>query len=137
MATIATRDRFHITVSSMEGPWDTISGQEISREVQTLREEAGGPKIAMPSRPEYANVTLTRMYDQTRDGTLWRDLAKGNTFAGSSITVQELDLDGVVIPGAATTYSGCAVVSATPPDGDANSGEAAKLTVVFSVTSVA
>ena len=137
MARIATADRFLITVSSMPGPWDSISGQEVTRDVSTMRELAGGPQVAMPSRPEYGNLTLTRMWDQDRDGTLYREIAKGNTYTDSSVTVQELDADGNVIPGAATVYSGCVVVSAQHPDGDANSGDAAKLTVVFSVSAVA
>lgn len=137
MARIATSDRFLITVSSMPGPWDTISGQEVTRDVATMRELAGGPKVAMPSRPEYGNVTLTRLWDQDRDGGVYRDIAKGNTYSDSSITVQELDADGNVIPGAATVYSGCVVVSAQAPDGDANSGDTSKLSVVFTVSSVA
>jgi hypothetical protein len=137
MARIATADRFLITVSSMAGPWDSISGQEVTRDVPTMRQLAGGPKVAMPSRPEYGNVTLTRLWDQDRDGDIFRKIAKGTTYADSSITVQELDADGNVIPGAATVYGGCVVVSAQHPDGDANSGDTAKLTVVFSVSSVA
>lgn len=137
MARIATADRFLITVSSMPGPWDSISGQEVTRDVATMRELAGGPKVAMPSRPEYSNITVTRMWDQDRDGTIYRAIAKGNTYSDTSVTVQELDLDGNVIPGAKTVYSGCVVVSAQHPDGDANSGDTSKMTVVFSVSAVA
>ncbi len=137
MARLATADRFLITVSSMPGPWDTLSGQEVTRDVSTMREQAGGPKVPRASRQEYSNITLTRMWDQDRDGDLYRKIAKGNTYEGTSVTMQELDADGNVIPGAKTVYSGCLVVSAQAPDADANSGDASKLTVVFSVSAVA
>lgn len=137
MARLATADRFLVTVSSMPGPWAQSNGREVSREIQKMKEKAGGPDVAMPSRISYPDITLQRLYDSDRDGALYKRIARGELFAGSSITVQELDADGIAIPGASTTYNDCVVRSATAPDTDANSQDAAYLTVVFAVGGVA
>lgn len=136
MSRLATADRFKVSVSSMPGPWTQVSGQEVSREVSKMKETAGGPDVVMPSRIVYPDLTVTRVYDSDRDGSLFKRIAGGELFADTSITVQELDADGNAIPGASKTYSSCVVKSATAPDGDANSQDSANLTVVFTVGSV-
>lgn len=137
MARLATADRFKVTVSSMPGPWTQISGQEVSREIPKMKEYAGGPDVPMANRISYPDVTLQRVYDSDRDGALYKRIARGELFAATSITVQELDADGNAIPGAAKTYTDCVVKSSTAPDADANSQDAATLTVVFTVGGVA
>ena len=137
MARLATADRFRISVSSMPGPWTQITGQEIAREIPKLKEYAGGPDVPMANRIVYPDVTLMRVYDSDRDGPLFKRIARGELFTGTSITIQELDADGNAIPSAAKTYIDCVLKSATSPDADANSEEAADLTVVFTVGGVA
>lgn len=137
MARLATADRFQVSVSSMPGPFTQISGQEVSREIPKMKEYAGGPDVPMANRIVYPDITLTRVYDSDRDGALYKRIARGELFADTSITVQELDADGNAIPGASKTFSGCVVKSAQAPDGDANSQDAANLTVVFTVGGVA
>lgn len=137
MARLATADRFRINVSSMPGPWTQISGQEIQREIPKLKEYAGGPDVPMANRIVFPDVTLTRVYDSDRDAALFKRIARGELFSGTSITVQELDADGNSIPGASKTYIDCVLKSSTSPDGDANSQDAANLVVVFTVGGVA
>ena len=137
MSRLATADRFKVSISSMPGPWTQVSGQEVSREVSKMREEAGGPEVPMAHRVTFPDITLQRVYDSDRDGSLFKKFASGDAFANSSITVQELDADGNAIPGAFKTYTGCVAKSMTAPDGDAHSQDAAVLQVVFSVGGVA
>lgn len=137
MARLATADRFKVSVSSMPGPWAQITGQAISREVSKMREYAGGPDVPMAHRVSFPDISLQRVYDSDRDGALVKRFANNETFADTSITVQELDADGNAIPGASKTYTGCLCKEIVPPDGDANSQDAAMLTVVFSVGGVA
>jgi hypothetical protein len=137
MARLATADRFLISVSTMPGPFTQISGQEVSREISKPRQYAGGPEVPMPNRIQYPDITLMRIYDSDRDGSLYKRVALGELFAGTSITVQEIDVDGNAIPGAAKTYTDCVIKSASAPDGDANSQDSASLTVVFTVGGVA
>lgn len=137
MARLTTADRFAVSVSTMPGPWVQASGREVSREIQKLKEVAGGSDTVIPTRIVYPDITLMRVYDSDRDGALYKRIARGELFSGTSITVQELDADGIAIPGAVTTYNDCVVRSATAPDTDANSQDAAMLTVVFAVGGVA
>lgn len=134
---ISQADRSLVTVSSMPGPWAMISGQEVSREVTTVRERAGGPDVPLPSRIQHPDVSLQRAYDPERDSALFKAIASGNAYPGTSISVDTLDLDGNVIPGSKVTYTNCTVVSASLPDGDANSSDTSMLTVVFKVGAVA
>lgn len=137
---LATADRFHVSVdgAAFAGlKWTMISGQESSREVPKMRAEAGGPKIPFPAREEISDITITKLYDSDTDGTLFKNLMKGNLYEGSTVTVQELDQDGNAINGAVIQYSGCVVKSVARDDGDANSQDPVNLTVTWAVGSIA
>ena len=135
---LATQDRLSISVSSMPGAkWDTIAGQELTREVPKLRVEAGGAKFPMPTRPEYSDLTITKVYDQDTDAALFKSLMLGNKYEGSTIVATEIDQDGNVISGNSMQFTGCVVKSVSRDDGDANGQDPLKMTVVWAVGGVA
>lgn len=134
---ISLADRQLITVSSMPGPWAQVSGQEITREVQTAREKAGGPKIPLPNSVEFPDLQLQRLYDPERDSAIVRAMGGNKTFSGTSITVDTIDQDGIVIPGAKIVYTDCVLLSVSAPDGDANSTDMSMLQVTFKVGGLA
>ena len=135
---LATADRFHISIDKMPAAkWDTLSGQEASREVPKVRVEAGGAKQNMPTRIEIADTTVTKVWDSDTDGELYRGLMKGSLYDGATITVQELDADGNTLPGKVVQYTGCVVKGVSRDDADANGQDPLKMTVVWSVGAVA
>jgi hypothetical protein len=132
MSRFVTQDRIKVTVSSMPGSWATIAGQEAERENVKLRPGAGEPKQVVHTQLEYGDVTVTRLFDADTDAALLAKLNKGNAFAGTTITEQYLDADGNAIPGSQSIHTGCAVLSFSGPEGDANSSDMGYLTVTFS-----
>lgn len=135
---LATQDRFSISVDRIPGAkWDTVAGQQITREVPKVRAEAGGPKIPLPTRPEFADITITKIYDQDTDAALFKALMRGEKFEGATITVTELDQDGVVIPGNGIQYVNCIVKESMRDDGDANGQDPLKLTITWAIGGVA
>lgn len=136
MSRILTTDRFKVTVSSMPGPWHKASGREASREVPLVREEAGAAKKPLPGRLEFGDVTTSRLYDADRDSVLIKALGSGKTFADTTITVQELDADGLPITGAQVIHSGCVVKSFTAPDADADGADQSELVVVWTPSGI-
>lgn len=132
MTKLITQDRVKVSVSTMEGPWATVSGQEAERENVKLREVAGGVKQVVHTQLEYSDITLTRLFDADRDAALLSSLNSGKAYPGTTITEQYLDADGNAIPGAMSVHTGCAVASFAAPEGDANSSDMGYLTVTWS-----
>lgn len=137
MPNYITQDRIKVTVSSMPGSWTTISGQESEREVVKLRAGAGESKQVIATQLEYGDVTITRLFDADRDQAILSALNSGNSYAGSTITEQYLDGDGNAIDGKRIVHSGCAVMSFSGPEGDANSSDMGYLTITWSRTGAA
>lgn len=129
---LVTQDRIKVSVSSMPGPWATVSGQEAERENVKLREEAGAKKSVVHTQLEYGDVTVTRLFDADRDAALLASLNRGNAFEGTTITEAYTDAGGNTIPGSQSIHTGCVVASFSGPEGDANSSDMGYLTVTFS-----
>lgn len=128
-----TQDRIKVTVSTMPGPWATVSGQEAERTNSKLRPGAGEPKQTLQGLTlEYGDITVTRLFEPTRDAALLAQLNRGNAFPGTTVTESYLDTDGNAIPGAQSVHTGCVVASFSAPEGDANGTDAGYLTVTFS-----
>lgn len=132
MTNFVTQDRVKVSVSSMPGSWATVSGQEAERENLKLRPGAGEPKQLIATQLEYGDVTVTRLFDADRDAALLSQLNRGVAFEGTTVTEQYLDADGNAVPGSLSVHTGCAVLSFSAPEGDANSSDMGYLTVTFS-----
>lgn len=129
-----TQDRIKVSVSSMPGPWATISGQEVEATTSKLRPGAGEPKQALRGLSvEFSDITVTRLFEPERDAKLLADLhTNPGAFDGTTVTELFLDTDGNAIPGAQVVHRGCVVASFSQPEGDANGTDAGYLSVTFS-----
>ena len=132
MSRFVTQDRVKITVSSMPGSWDSRSGAEAERENVKLRPGAGEPKQVVHTQLEYGDITVTRLFDADTDAALLSQLNSGNAFPGTTVTEQYMDADGNAVPGSQSVHTGCAVLSFSGPEADANSSDMGYLTVTFS-----
>jgi len=133
MPSYISKSRRKVTVSTMPGVWMTASDVTANRSNQMRRRGAGEPMEVITSRLTWDSITVTRMWDPETDGTLWAELNRGNAYNGTTITMVDLDADGVPV-GSPDSYAGCAVESFTRSGADANADdEIVELTVVFSV----
>ena len=132
---ISTEGSSRVTVEGIPGPWDTHTGGGLTRENSKQRPAAGEPHVAIQGRPMWDDLTVTRHYDPARDADWFHRLHRGERLT-TTIVVQDIDPDGVPVPGARKSYAGT-LANVTPPDGDANSDEAAKVSLTFTITSVA
>lgn len=139
MANNITSGDILVTIDKLPGDWRTVTGRSADRSVTKRRMVAHGPEVPVgASRVTLADRTFTRQWDSERDPALYRQL---NTtpwaFDGATITIQDLDPDGVPIPGAVETLQGCAPMSWSAPDADPDSDDPGDFEVTFSVGTVA
>jgi hypothetical protein len=129
---ILTKDRTLIGFDKMPGDWDTASDPSFGREVGTMRRSADGQPETVSGRITYEDITLTRFWDEARDGAIMRQVKQNPGFYdGGTISFTSLGIDGVPM-GAPDTYTG-SVKSASRTGSDANSNDPAKLTVVVTI----
>ncbi len=136
MANWTTQDRMKVSVDTIAGSWTGISGIEMEREVQSRRPGAGEPKVTIATSVAPGDVTITRMFDADVDVDLYRSCHAG-AFAGSNIKVVYLDEDGNAIPGRQLVLTGCAVKSASHPEGDSDGSDVGIMSITWTVTGVA
>ena len=133
MSKYVSKSRRKVTVSSMPGAWMTASDITASRTNQMRRRGAGEPMEVITSRLTWDSITVTRMWNPDTDGTLWAELNRGNAYNDTTITIVDLDTDGIPV-GTPDSYAGCAVESFTRGGSDANADdEVVELSVTFSV----
>jgi hypothetical protein len=117
----------------MPGVWMTSSDITANRSNQMRRRGAGEPMEVITSRLTWDSITVTRMWNPDTDETLWSELNRGNAYNGTTITISDLDTDGLPV-GTPDSYAGCAVESFTRTGADANADdEIVELSVTFSV----
>lgn len=133
MASYVSKSRRKVTVSSMPGVWMTASDITANRSNQMRRRGAGEPMEVITSRLTWDSITVTRMWNADTDDALWAELNRGNAYNDTTITIVDLDTDGVPV-GTPDSYAGCAVESFTRGGSDANADdEVVELSVTFSV----
>lgn len=133
MASYVSKSRRKVTVSSMPGVWMTASDITANRSNQMRRRGAGEPMEVITSRLTWDSITVTRMWNADTDDALWSELNRGNAYNDTTITIVDLDTDGIPV-GTPDSYAGCAVESFTRGGSDANADdEVVELSVTFSV----
>lgn len=136
MPKVAQR-QFLTKVAGIDGLWATCSGGEAS--VEHTKQFDGGALVPdiLSGNPQISDLTVSRGYDPTRDGpirsNLSRMLAQGRSYA-TTISRTPTDEDYTPI-GPAEVFEG-KLKTVTPSDSDANSGDAARFQLVFTVRSV-
>lgn len=133
MGKLISKSRRKVTVSTMPGVWMTASDTTANRTNQMRRRGAGEPMEVMTSRLTWDSITVTRMWDADSDDALWAELNRGNAYNDTTITIVDLDNDGIPV-GKPDAYAGCAVESFTRTGSDANADdEIVELSITFSV----
>ena len=133
MASYVSKSRRKVTVSSVPGVWMTASDITANRSNQMRRRGAGEPMEVITSRLTWDSITVTRMWNADTDDALWSELNRGNAYNDTTITIVDLDTDGIPV-GTPDSYAGCAVESFTRGGSDANADdEVVELSVTFSV----
>lgn len=123
---MSREDQFNVTVTVGElvlGTFDKKSGGEIDSEELKYRPGAMGAQVSLGGFVNVGNVTVSRLFDLSRDlpnvGALRAAVGRANVTA----VVQHLDVDGNVF-GKPYTYTG-KLKQYTLPDHDSMSSDAA------------
>jgi hypothetical protein len=112
-----------------------VTGGEITASVEKIY--IGGklfPEV-LCAPAEIGDITITRHYDKTIDGSFLGAIRQMVGRAYYNITVEELNCN-VADPTTQRTYSNSLLVGLTEPDGDAASGAPATYSLTFSIQSV-
>lgn len=137
MDTMISQRQFLTKVAGIDGYWSTFSGGETS--VEHSKQFDGGSLVpdVLSSNPVISDVTVSRGFRPERDAAirrlLQRALAQGRAVR-TTITRTPTDEDYTPI-GQPEVYD-VQLRSVTPSDSDANSGDASRLQLVFTVRSV-
>lgn len=136
MSKIAQR-QFITKIAGIDGLWATFSGGEVS--VGQTKTFDGGSTVPdiLTANGEISDVTTSRTYDPDRDGpieaTLQRALSQQRAVR-TTITRQPTDED--YTPSGPTKTFEVQLKTVTPPEADANSGDAARISLVWGCRSV-
>jgi len=114
--------------------FETFTGGEVSAE-PTKRRSAGGQLKQYAVRPDYSDVTITRVYERERDHELYRRLLLLAGNGNGTVQLQPL-IDGTDTPwGKPITYSGM-LMTVTGGDADVTATENRMLSLVWQIRSV-
>jgi hypothetical protein len=120
------------------GKFDTVSGGEITADVQKHRPGGMSDQISFPAMSEYGDLTFSRYWDAQRDGDLVRRLRGRVGLAEVTVTAQALGRDKSPLAGAGSkrTYVGT-LSGLTEPESDSNSADVSmvEFTVVVEAVS--
>lgn len=112
-----------------------VSGGEITASVEKIY--VGGklfPEV-LCAPAEIGDITVTRHYDPSVDGTFLQAARQLVGRAYYNVTIEEFNCD-IKVPNATRVYPECLLVGITEPEGDAASGAPATYSLTFSVQSV-
>lgn len=134
-AEAAAQRQFLASIKGIEGFWATVTGDEVTSEA-TRAVDGGNLKpdvLTSPGQP--GDMTCSRLYRPARDRELLRKLRAVAGRWRTSITVQDTDPDLIPV-GKPTVHTG-KLLRVTGPERDQGSGEAARISLVFAIESVA
>jgi hypothetical protein len=110
-------DNFRVTVvvdGTDLGVWDKCSGGEVDSDETRYRPGSMGSPISLGGQILVANVVVSRMFDQVRDGAIAHTLLARAGKGAIVVKKQPLDVDGNA-QGRAFTYTGKLKKVAPPP----------------------
>ncbi|MGO1265599.1 MAG: hypothetical protein ACTMIY_03080 [Microbacterium gubbeenense] len=111
------------------GVFDTRSGGESTAAVSKYRPGGSKNPVVDAGRPDTADVTITRRWDQQRDIDVVRTLRAAIGRGILKVTEQPTDVDGLAF-GKPSTWSG-RVSSVTGGDADSNSDDVRMISVTM------
>jgi hypothetical protein len=116
------------------GTFDGFDGGGVTAEDTKFYPGGMQQQIALGGRRSVDNVTVTRLYDLTRDHPIMGWLLAGVGKANATVTKTSLDVDGRVT-GRPLVYRG-KLMSVTPPSHDSESTDAATYELEISSATV-
>jgi hypothetical protein len=116
------------------GGFQTITGGGVAADVEKDRLPGERYPTPIPGSPDIANITISRTYDETRDGALVPRLDKlvGNGEGSVGRVIRDRNQNPVGM----RNYT-CLLVRCTGPDGDTNSNSKPTLELEFAVSGLA
>lgn len=93
---MATEDRTHVTLRLGPfdtGQWETLTGREMDSEGDVYRPGPGAAQRADGGPKTYSEAVVTRTWDDTRDGNIYRTLNTYGSRATGTLSEQPLDED--------------------------------------------
>lgn len=127
------RDRGGVTSKDL-GTFDGMSGGEIDSEETKFWPGGMGQQISLGGRKSVSNVTVSRLYDLSRDHPNMGWIAKGVGYGNVIVTKTSLDVYGRSVPDP-LIYRGT-LKQLTPPEHDSESSDAAMWEIEVSSASV-
>lgn len=105
------------------GTFDKLSGGEVDSEETTYKPGAMGARVSLGGSVNVGAVTVSRLYDLTRDHGIVHWLIARAGRASAVVSKQPLDVDGNVF-GRPIVYSG-KLKQVNPPEVDSESSDSA------------
>lgn len=134
---MSREDQYNVTVEvggENLGTWDKLSGGEIDSEEAKYRPGGMAAQVSLGGYRNVGNLTVSRLYDLTRDHSRMAFLLNRVGKADVTIVKQSLDVDGNAF-GKALVYTG-KLKAVTPPDHDSESSDPAMLEIEISSANV-
>jgi len=113
-----------------------VSGGEVQASVEKVYDGGSYSPQVLPAPIEVGDITLTRHYDPTTDGSA---ISAARSMVGKarySVNVYTLDADLNVISGLTRVYPNALLVNITEPEGDSSSGGPATFSLTFACETV-
>lgn len=126
---------FLVKVDGIDGYFQTKTGGNIAATGTKVYD--GGNKVpdTIAGVPEIDNITVSRTYDEVRDGDTVRSLRQVVSSWTTTVSVTPTDADFNAV-GPPTVYPDARLLELHEPDVDSSSGEAAMYELVFGINSV-
>lgn len=115
--------------------WPQVSGGEITASVEKVYDGGQSFPETLCAPAEISDITVTRHYDPTRDGTTLQQLRSLVGRARYNILIYDLNCD-LAEPGTQRVYNNALLIGITEPEGDSSSGAPATFSLTFSISSV-
>jgi hypothetical protein len=126
-------DQFDVTVAidgiGNLGTFDKMTGGEIDSDEQKYRPGAMAPPVSLGGAVTMGNVTVSRLFDQDRDGPFFHQLIAMVGVGNIRVTKQPLDMNKTPY-GLPLIYTG-KIKQVTPPDHDSTSSDPALFDIEF------
>jgi hypothetical protein len=113
-----------------------VSGGEVQASVEKVYDGGSTTPQVLPAPIEVGDITVTRHYDPSSDGSLINEARPLVGKARYDIAVFTLDADLQILRGQTRVYPNALLTNVTEPEGDSSSGGPATFALTFSCENV-
>lgn len=129
----ATARQFLVNVEGIRGTWRGMEGGHVSAEYTPDYSGGAATPDLLSGPPQHEDITVTRTYDPVIDEAWAKNWKKQVGIRRVRLTKQPLD-GNLRKVGKPTTWPGCLLIGLNFPDVDANSADAAEISLTFATT---